>query len=115
MNEFLLIFRRETPAGQPQPSPAQSQEMMNQWQNWIGGIAAQDKLVNRGNRLDADGKTVKPNNVVTNGPYVDIKESIGGYTIIRATSIEDATEISKTCPILKVGGSVEIRAIIPMD
>jgi hypothetical protein len=57
---------------------------------------------------------VKPNKIVTNGPYVEIKESIGGYTIIKADSLEEATEISKGCPILFVGGSVEVRAIIPM-
>lgn len=80
----------------------------------MGGLAAQNKLVNQGNRLNSDGKVVKPNNVVTNGAYVEVKELIGGYTIIKATSLDEAAEIAKGCPILAVGGSVEVRQIISM-
>jgi hypothetical protein len=113
MNEFLLIFRREFTSGE-QPSPEHLQNMMEHWQNWMGSIAARNKLVNSGNRLAEDGKVVKPGAVVTNGPYVEIKESIGGYIIIRADSLEEAAEISKECPILTIGGNVEVRNIIPM-
>ena len=114
MKEFLLIFRRENTTDNPPMSPEQLQAMMKPWQDWIGSIAAQNKLVTAGNRLEADGTVVKPGNIVTNGPFVEIKESIGGYTIIKADSLKEATEISKGCPILFVGGSVEVRAIIPM-
>ncbi len=114
MKEFLLIFRRENTAANPPMSPEQIQAMMKPWQDWIGSIAAQNKLVTAGNRLEADGKVVKPGNIITNGPYVEIKEAIGGYTIVKADSLEEATEISKGCPILYVGGNVEVRAIIPM-
>jgi len=114
MKEFLLIFRRENTTANPPMSPEQLQAMMKPWMDWIGSIAAQNKLVTAGNRLETDGKVVKPGNIVTNGPYVEIKEAIGGYTIIKSDSLEEATEISKGCPILYVGGSVEVRAIIPM-
>ncbi|CAN5449387.1 hypothetical protein BH11BAC2_BH11BAC2_00570 [soil metagenome] len=115
MKEFLLIFRSESPSTEPPMSPDQIQAMMKPWQDWIGSLAAQNKLVSTGNRLEQDGKVIKPGNIVTNGPFVEIKESIGGYTIIRAENLEEATELSKGCPILFVGGTVEIRAIIPMD
>ena len=64
---------------------------------------------------DTAGSVVKPDNVVTDGPYVEVKEAIGGYSIIKASSLEEATELSKGCPILSVGGSVEVRPIIPME
>jgi hypothetical protein len=115
MNEFLLIFRRDFKMSELQPSPEQLQKMMKGWQNWMGSIAAQNKLVSSGNRLADDGKVVKPGAVVTNGPYVEIKELIGGYIMISAESLEEAAEISKGCPILNVGGSVEVRAIVPME
>jgi hypothetical protein len=115
MKEFLLIFRRDVRTADAQPSPEQLQNMMKEWQNWMGGIAAQNKLVSSGNRLSNDGKVVKPGAVITDGPYVDIKESIGGYIMIRAESMEEAAEISTGCPILSVGGSVEVRAPIGMD
>lgn len=117
MKEFLLVFRRADSgeATQAPPSPEQIQAMMKPWQDWLGSLAAQNKLVTAGNRLESDGKVVSPNAVITNGPYVEIKESIGGYTIIKADSLEDAAELSKGCPILAIGGSVEVRAIVPMD
>jgi hypothetical protein len=115
MNDFLLIFRRDLTKSELQPSPEQLQRMMKEWQNWIGSIAAQNKLVSSGNRLADDGMVVKPGAVVTNGPYVEIKELIGGYIMISAESIGEAAEISKGCPILSVGGSVEVRATIPME
>ena len=97
------------------PSPEQSQNIMKEWQNWMGSIAARNILVNPGNRLADEGKVVNPGNIVTNGPYVEIKEAIGGYIIVRAESLEEAAEISKGCPILLIGGTVEVRGFIPMN
>jgi hypothetical protein len=115
MNDFLLIFRRESTNSIAQSSPEQLQNMMKVWQNWMGSIAAQDKLVSSGNRLAVEGKVVKPGGLVTDGPFVEIKEAIGGYIVVRAESLEEAAEISKGCPILAVGGTVEVRAIVPMN
>ena len=115
MNEFLLIFRRDVEASAAQRSPEQMQTMMNYWREWIGGIAAQNKLVAVGNRLDTNGSVIKPDNVVTDGPYVEVKEAVGGFIIIRAQSLEEAGELSKNCPILATGGSVEVRQIVPMQ
>jgi hypothetical protein len=115
MNEFLLIFRRDHKTSGIPASPEQLQKMMKEWQNWMGSIAAQNKLVSSGNRLATEGKVVKAGAVVTNGPYVEIKEAIGGYIMISAESLEEAAEISKGCPILTVGGSVEVRPTIQME
>lgn len=82
--------------------------------DWVGGIAAQNKLVNRGNRLFGDGKVVRSNNVITDGPYTEIKELIGGYTLVKAESLEEAAELAKGCPILAFGGNVEVREINPL-
>jgi hypothetical protein len=115
MNDFLLIFRRDESGKEAPLSPEQMQAMMKPWQDWIGGLAAQNKLISSGNRLANEGNTIKPNNIITNGPYVEIKESVGGYTIISAASLDEATELAKGCPILFAGGTVEVRPIIPMN
>ena len=67
------------------------QAMTKRWMDWIAGIAADDKLTEKGNRLFNTGKVVKSNSVVTNGPYSEIKESIGGYSIVKATTIDEAS------------------------
>ena len=110
MKEFLFIFRNDYKAMAGR-SPEEMQSMTKLWMNWIGNIAAQNKLGDRGNRLEDYGKVVKGGNVVTDGPYTEIKESVGGYTIVKSSSIEDAVELAKGCPILSVGGNVEVREI----
>src|SRR5262249_43146517 len=115
MNEFALLFRRERTGSDAQPSPQQMQELLKQWQNWMSDIASQNKLASPGNRLGSEGKVVKPKNIVSDGPYVELKESIGGYILVRAKSIDEAAELAKGCPILAVGGNVEVRPVVAMD
>ncbi|HXS57479.1 MAG TPA: YciI family protein [Hanamia sp.] len=112
MKDFLFVFRDN---GMPSNvSPDEMQAMTKRWMDWIGGIAAQNKLGDRGNRLFPSGKVVKPGNIITDGPYSEIKESIGGYSIVKANSLEEATELAKGCPGLTTGGSVEVREIREM-
>ena len=115
MQEFLLVFRNDAAGSAYSPSPEQMQAMMKPWQDWMGSLAAQNKLVSSGNRLATEGRVIRPKKVITDGPYVELKEAIGGYIIIRAGSLDEAAELSKDCPILNSGGSVEIRALVPMD
>lgn len=114
MDEFMLIFRHQD--GQKVASPEQIQVWMKQTMDWIGGIAAQNKF-SGGNGLPFDdAKVVWPNNVVTNGPFGDIKETIGGYVIVKAESVEEAVEFAKGSPVLLgEGNSVEVRRIATDD
>ncbi len=114
MKEFMLIFRHMD--GSKVASPEQMQVWMQQTMDWIGGIAAQNKFV-LGNGLPFDdAKVVWHNNVVTNGPFGDIKETIGGYIIVKATSVEEAVEFAKGSPVLQgEGNSVEVRAVAKGD
>lgn len=114
MKEFLLLFRN-APSGDPAPSPEQLQNITKPWFDWIGNIAAQDKLSSRGNRLDFEGTTVRPNNVVTDGPYAEIKEIMLGYIVVKTNSLEEATELAKGCPVLLMGGNVEVRGIVEIN
>jgi hypothetical protein len=115
MKEFVLVFR-DSNNPDFKPSPEQMQEVLSDWMNWMGGIAAQNKLANSGSRLSVtNAKTVKPNNVVTDGPYMEIKEFINGYTIVKTANVDEAVELAKGCPILKIGGNVEVRAVVASD
>lgn len=115
MQEFVMVFRRDPEIADGPLSPEQLQAMMKPWQDWMGNIAAQNKLVSAGNRLAPDGRVVKSDNVITNGPYVEIKEAIGGYIIVKANSLDEAAALAEGCPILNRGGNVEVRAIVPME
>jgi hypothetical protein len=115
MKEFLFVYRRDAASDTIQISADQAQAMLKPWVDWMGGLAAQNKLVDRGNRLAGEGSVVKPNNVITNGPYVELKEAVGGYSIVRAKDLKEASDLAKGCPILAMGGTVEVRTIVSMD
>lgn len=114
MDEFMLIFRHED--GEKVASPEQLQLWMKQTMDWIGGIAAQNKY-SGGNGLPfADSRVVKSNKAVVNGPFGDIKETIGGYIIVKANSVDEAVEFAKASPILQgEGNTVEVRKLAKDD
>ena len=114
MKEFMMIFRHEMMNGGESPSDEQMQAAMMQWQSWIKAIAAKGNYSGT-NRLLPEGKTLKPNNVITDGPYAEAKEMVGGYLIITAGSLDEAVEMAKLCPNLIFGGSVEVRSVMHID
>lgn len=109
MKEFMMLFRSEPSTERPTPEEMQAQVAL--WQDWIGGIAAQGKFVGT-NALGMEGKIVGSDNVVTDGPYIEMKEMVGGYIIVKADDIDDAVRLSEGCPTLSVGGKVEVRDIM---
>ena len=110
MDEFILIFRHED--GNKVASPEQIQAWMQQTMDWIATIAEKQKFVS-GTGLAFEGaKTVWHNNRLTEGPFGAKKETIGGYLIVKADSVEEAVEFAKKSPVLQgEGNSVEVRKI----
>ena len=114
MDEYALIMRHED--GSKIASPEQMQIWMKQTMDWIGGIAAQNKFVGGTGLPFADAKVVGHNNIVTNGPFGDIKETIGGLITVKADSVDEAVEFAKGCPVLQgEGNTVEVRKIAKND
>jgi hypothetical protein len=114
MNEYMLIFRHQD--GRKVASPEQIQVWMKQTMDWIGGISAQGKFVGGNGLPFDDSKVVWGNNVVTDGPFGEIKETIGGYITVKANSVDEAVEFAKGCPVLQgEGNSVEVRKIAKND
>ena len=114
MEEYMLIFRHQD--GHKVASPEQIQIWMKQTMDWIGGIAAQNKF-SVGNGLQfEDAKVVQSNKTVVNGPFGEIKETIGGYIIVKADSVEEAVEFAKGSPVLQgEGNTVEVRKLAKGD
>jgi len=96
-------------------SPEQMQQQIERYMNWIEKLRREGHFV-AGEPLDETGKVLSGKNgtTVTDGPFTESKEDVGGYFIIRALDIERAVEISKGCPIFVNNGTVEVRAILPV-
>lgn len=114
MDKYMMIFRN-TPTSEEEyqsMSPEQMQASLDQWNSWIGGIAAQGKLISS-EALENTGKIVTGSKkAVTDGPYVESKELVSGYLLMEAESEAEAIEVSKGCPIYEVEGSVEVRKVM---
>ena len=110
MKEFALLFRQPD-YDYRDADPTKMKELGKKWQDWVGGIAAQGKITNNGIRLSMEGKVLKPGGVVTDGPFVEIREILGSFIVVKADSMEEATTLAHGCPALDTNGSVEIRPI----
>jgi hypothetical protein len=110
MKEFALLFRQPN-YDYSNVSPKEMEALTKKWKDWVGGIAAQGKLVSNGTRLALEGKVLKAGGVITDGPFVEIRERLGSFVMVKADSLEDATTLAHGCPVLDAGGSVEIRPI----
>ncbi|TGN20630.1 YciI family protein [Leptospira idonii] len=112
MEDYLILMRLDILTKEAQPSPEQLQIYMKQYQEWVNGIVAK-KQFKSGTALSTEGKVIQSNHLITDGPFVETKESLAGFIIIEARNFEDATNIAKDCPILMgEGNSVEVRRII---
>lgn len=114
MKEFMMIFRTEKKEQTTKPTPEQMQASFQQWQDWIGGIAAQGKFIAT-NALEQNGRTVSAKGLVSDGPYVEVKEMVGGYILVKANNLDEAVALSDGCPTLAIGGTVEIRSILDLS
>ncbi len=109
MANFLFVYRGGSEDYQKM-TPDEIQGMMKKWTDWIGEGFAKGWMVDAGDALTEECKVVNSKKVVTDGPFVESKEIVGGYSIVSAESIAAAAELAKGCPNLLTGGSVEVRA-----
>ena len=92
-------------------SPEEMQQISDKWMAWFKGLMASGKAV-AGNPLEREGKIVAgKNRVVSDGPFAESKETIGGYFLLKVNSMDEALAIAKECPGLPFGIRVEVRPI----
>ena len=114
MSNFLYLFRGGDADWKIAP-PEVVEAHMQKWGAWMGGLKEKGKLID-GLPLSGEGKVVeKAGEVITDGPFAEGAEVVGGYLIVTADGLNDAVEISKGCPIFEHGGNVEVREIMSMN
>src|SRR5438046_10391536 len=108
-NGYMLIFRGTD--WYKGLSPEQMQQIADNWMAWFNRLKDQGKAV-AGNPLEAEGKIVSgKNRVVSDGPFAESKELIGGYFLLDVASFDDAVSIAQECPGLPYGVQVEVRPV----
>jgi hypothetical protein len=109
---YLLIFRDASADTYKAMSATQRQQLMQQWNEWYDGLAAQGK-VQHGHPLEPQGRVVSGTrgDRVVDGPFAEATEAIGGYFLLTVADLDEATAIARRCPSLEYGMIVEVRPI----
>lgn len=109
MPKYLFVYRNEPmPVA---PSPEQMQAALAEWGVWIEKFMKSGNIVDPGDGLKECGKVLrKAGTAVTDGPFVEAKEILGGYSVVQADSYDAAVAIAKECPGAKYG-TLEIREL----
>ncbi len=114
MSNFLFLFRGGN-SDWLEDSPEEMQKHMQKWGAWMGGLREKEQLAD-GLPLAKEGKVVeKAGEVITDGPFAEGAEIVGGYLIVSADDLAEAVAISKGCPIFEHEGNVEVREILSMN
>jgi hypothetical protein len=112
MSEFVYLYR----GGETDRSPEQAQKTMQKWMTWMKELGAKGHIKDQGQPLERAGKLVRgKQKSVTDGPFTETKDVVGGYTLIEARDLDQAVELSKGCPIFEVDGAVEVRPVMKMN
>jgi hypothetical protein len=114
MQDFMFIFRGGSDASGL--SPDEMQNHMQKWFQWVEELRAKNIYVG-GEALTPVGKTISGKKaLVTDGPYAESKELVGGYFVVKANSLEEAVEIAKTgYPDFVFNGAVEVREVMKFE
>lgn len=109
-NGYMLIFRGTD--WYKGLSPEQMQQVFDQWMGWFNRLKG-DGTATAGNPLEPEGKIVSGRNgrVVSDGPFAEAKETIGGYFLLKVGTMDEAVAIAQQCPGLPHGVRVEVRPV----
>lgn len=108
-NGYLLLFRGND--WHKGLSPEEMQKISDQWMAWFKRLTDQGKAI-AGNPLEPQGKVVSgKNGRVTDGPFAESKEAIGGYFLLRVANFDEAVAIAQQCPGLPYGAKIEVRPV----
>lgn len=113
MSGFAYLYRGGSTRD---ASPEQMQQQLQKWSAWFKDLGAHGNLKEIGHPLEGACMVVNGSQkLVTDGPYAEAKDVIGGFSIVEARDLAHAVELSKGCPILEAGGSVEVRPVMQMS
>src|SRR5271168_3453413 len=107
MANFMFVYRGGGD-DDAKLTPQEIQDIMQKWTTWIEEGFRKGWMLDAGDALTLEVRLVNSHKVVTDGPFVESKEIVGGYSIVKADNIDQAAELAKGCPGLNSGGMVEV-------
>jgi len=117
MTQYALLYRSSNEAHRENMgSPEKAQASLVKWRAWFKEMTEKGQLKSIGEPLERVGKVVAGRKkTVTDGPFTETKDVLGGFSIIEARDLDEAARIAAGCPVLEAGGSVEVRPVLKLD
>jgi hypothetical protein len=111
---YMLFFRNSGPENHRHLSPEERQQLITRWNAWFEPLVSQGKAI-EGQPLEPETRIVSGSggSRITDGPFPEAKEAIGGYVSLMVNDLDEATEIAKQHPGLAYGLIIEIRQMTP--
>ena len=114
MEKFLLLIREDLKKVEQMPED-QLTECIERMTAWVGELSESGNYI-QGDPLTTTGKYVRKDNIFSDGPFIEAKEAISGYLIIKAESINQAAALAQTCPLVATEEVViEVRPIMALN
>jgi hypothetical protein len=112
MSQFVFLYRGVDRSA----TPEEMQQIIQKWMVWMKQLGEKGHIKDMGHPLEYSGKIVKgkQKKTVTDGPFIETKDVVAGYTLVEAKDLAQATELSMGCPIFERGGFVEVRPVMKM-
>ena len=112
MTEYVLLYRGDLEGmDERMGETEQGRQRLESWRRWMDGVRQKGQLKDVGLPLKPAGKVVRKRKV-TDGPFIETKEVIAGFSVIEVADYAEAEAIAAGCPMLEGGGSVEIRPVL---
>ena len=112
MEKFIYLFRGGLDHN---ASPEAMQASMQKWNNWMQSLQKNNTMAGGEPLMETGKQLTGTKKVVTDGPFIEAKEMVGGYLVVNAKNLDEAVEIAKGCPIFETNGRVEVRQVRKMD
>jgi len=109
-NEYMILLRSNE--WYNALSPEELQNVMSQCKAWFERLSSQSKTTG-GQALAREGATItgKSGRVVSDGPYAESKEAIGGFFVLEAANLQEAAALVRTSPLLAYGATIDVRPV----
>jgi hypothetical protein len=112
MSQFVFLYRGVDRSA----TPEEMQQIIQKWMAWMKQLGEKGHIKDMGHPLEYSGKIVKgkQKKTVTDGPFIETKDVVAGYTLVEAKDLAHAVELSMSCPIFERDGFVEVRPVMKM-
>lgn len=112
MTDYIILIR-ENLAPETEMSEEDFETQIQEFMAWVEDMSKTGNYMS-GDPLQPEGRYIYKDAIHSDGPFIESKEAVSGYVLIKAKDIDEATALAQKCPIFNYGGAIELRPVLKM-